>query len=329
MTSLFGARVAFGVCAASSDGSAIAIDIGIHLMATCCARRGSQSTHRAASNCGHIHHALLARQMEISDWIHSLPVVWMAVVIFGVTYLAGAAVYATVTRLATDERARAFKGVSAGLLSPLGVIFGLFVAFLAAQVWSDVDRANVAVNREASALRGVMLLSRSFPTSADSQMRSLIARHIRDARDVEWPAMAKQRATLSMIPNSLAGALQLAIATPATTPGQIAAQHEIVNQLANALDARRQRILISRSEVNWVKWLALVLQAVCTLVAIAMVHSDNRPAAKLALGLFSTAIAVCVLLLAAHDRPFVGQLSIQPTSLLQVDPDSLLQGPGT
>ena len=89
----------------------------------------------------------------MSDWIHALPVGWMAVVVFGATYGVSAAIYALVNALATGDRARAFKGVSAGLLSPLGVIFGLFVAFLAAQVWSDVDRANVASSRPSIAIR--------------------------------------------------------------------------------------------------------------------------------------------------------------------------------
>ena len=38
------------------------------------------------------------------------------------------------------------------MLPPLGIIFGLFVAFVASQVWNDIDRAKAAVNREASAL---------------------------------------------------------------------------------------------------------------------------------------------------------------------------------
>lgn len=44
---------------------------------------------------------------------------------------------------ATGERARTFKGVSPGLLSPLGIMFGLLVAFIAAQVWGDVDRGTI------------------------------------------------------------------------------------------------------------------------------------------------------------------------------------------
>jgi hypothetical protein len=262
----------------------------------------------------------------MSDWIHSRSVGWIAVLGFGGTYLFAFAIYWIVTRLATGERARAFKGVSPGLLPPLGIIFGLLVAFVAAQVWGDVDRANTAVNREASALRAVVLLSRALPGPADLRLRGLVARHIRDAQDIEWPAMAHKTASLTMMPAALGQALEVAVGLRAESEGQVDAQREIITGLENALDARRQRILVSRSGVDWVKWLALVLEAICTLVAIAMVHSDNRLAAAIAMALFSTAVAVCLTLITTHDRPFTGQLAIRPTVLLQVQPDSV---PGT
>lgn len=256
----------------------------------------------------------------MSDWIHALPLGRMAVLVFGGTYLVTAGIYLLVTALATGDRARAFKGVSPGLLPPLGIIFGLLVAFVAAQVWADLDRASAAVNREASALRAVDLLSSTFPGEPERQLRALITRQIEEARDVEWPAMARRRASLTMIPTPLAEALRTTVALPATGSGQLAAQREIVTALENALDARRQRILVSRTEVNGLKWTALVLQAICTLLAIAMVHSDNRVTAVLALALFSTAVAVCVLLILAHDRPFTGQVAVRPDVLLQVLP---------
>jgi len=64
------------------------------------------------------------------------------------------------------------------------------------------------------------------------------------------------------------------------------------------------------------------LQALCALFAIGLVHSDNRLASTLALGLFATGIAASVLLIAAHDRPFVGQLALNPEPLLQVLPEA-------
>jgi hypothetical protein len=101
----------------------------------------------------------------MSDWMYNLPVVWMALVVFAATYMVAGWLCGAVLVLAKGERARAFKTVSPGVLPPLGIIFGLFVAFLAAQVWGDLDRAQAAVNREASALRTVVLLVASFPGS--------------------------------------------------------------------------------------------------------------------------------------------------------------------
>jgi hypothetical protein len=38
--------------------------------------------------------------------------------------------------------------------------------------------------------------------------------------------------------------------------------------------------------------------------------------------LYATGIAASVLLIAAHDRPFTGQISISPEPLLQIMPDA-------
>src|SRR5260370_42365815 len=46
---------------------------------------------------------------NMSDWLHNLPVAWMALVVFGLTYLVAAAIYAVVTVLAVRRRTRSFK----------------------------------------------------------------------------------------------------------------------------------------------------------------------------------------------------------------------------
>jgi hypothetical protein len=260
----------------------------------------------------------------MSDWLHNLPVAWMALLIFGATYLVAGGIYGVVMALAVGERARVFKGLSPGMLPPLGIIFGLLIAFLAAQVWGDLDRASTAVNREASALRNVVLLAASFPGEPEARMDALVRRHIEAAVTQEWPMMARQRATLAMIPAPLAEALQLSLSLTPRGNGQVIAQREIIISLENALDARRQRIIVSRSGVNWVKWSTLIVQAICILVAIAMVHSDNRATAAVALTIFATGIAVSMLLIAAHNRPFTGEISVGPDLLRQVMPEARL-----
>jgi hypothetical protein len=120
--------------------------------------------------------------------------------------------------------------------------------------------------------------------------------------------MSRHRATLTMVPVALADALQLTLALESRTAGQVAAQREIVVALESALDARRQRIIVSESTVNWVKWTSVLLQALSALVAIGLVHSDNRATAAIAMGIFATGVAVSIVLIASRTvlRALVG-----------------------
>lgn len=258
----------------------------------------------------------------MSDWLHNLPIVWMTIVVFGITYLITAAIFALVTFLAKGDRRLAFKSISPGMLSPLGVVFGLFVVFTAAQVWNDNERANTAVDREASALRDVAILAATFPGEQELRLRMLIRRYIEQAVHQEWPMMAKGTATLRFTPAPLAEALQATLALAVNSEGQKAAQSGIAAAIETAFDARRQRIIISQSRVNSVKWLCLFVQAACALVVIAMIHCDNRITSAFAMGLFATGVAASVLLIAAHDQPFVGEISVKPEPLLQVMPEA-------
>jgi hypothetical protein len=57
------------------------------------------------------------------------------------------------------------------------------------------------------------------------------------------------------------------------------------------------------------------------LLAIAMMHCDNRRTSAIAMALFATGVAVSVLLIASHNRPFTGEISVSPEPLLQVLPE--------
>ena len=258
----------------------------------------------------------------MSGWLHTLPLAWMALVVFGATYVVAFILHQGIAVLAVGSTARSFKALSPGMLPPLGIIFGLFVAFTAAQVWSDNDRANAAVNREASALRSVVVLASSFPGEPEARLRTLVRSYIEETTSQEWPLMAEGAATLTIIPPALNEALRTTLALTPSNPGQEIAQREITRWLEDAFEARRQRVLVSSAQINATKWACLILQAFCALLAIAIVHSDNRMASAIALGSFATGVAASVLLILAHDRPFTGEIAVSPQPLLQVMPEA-------
>lgn len=202
----------------------------------------------------------------------------------------------------------------------MALVFGLLIGFLAAGAWSNSSNAQQAVDSEASALLAVDLLDRDFPAADQRRMDLLIRSYIEQAVTHEWPAMANQNATLVAAPPQMALALQLAPGLPADDPGRVVAQREIVTSLEAALDARRQRIIISQSAVNSAKWAGVIALAVLTLVAIACVHSANRRTAAIAMTLWASAVVVSLLMIGVQDRPFAGPYRVQPTPLVQVEP---------
>ena len=254
----------------------------------------------------------------MGNWFFNLSVPWMALIIFPAAYLIAGSVDLVVTRLAVNERAKGFKAVSPGMLPPLGILFALLVGFIAVEVWSNFDKAKAAVAIEASALRAVVLLAGAFPEEQSTRIYALINRHIETAVNKEWPAMAQQRASLSILPTALIEALHDTLALKPAEDSQRAAQPEMVKAIHTALDARRQRIVISQSTLATVKWVGILLQGLCTLVAFAVVHSDNRLARTLTMALFATGLAMSALLIAAYGRPFSGEISIGPEVLKQV-----------
>jgi len=255
----------------------------------------------------------------MGEWFFNLSVAWMALIIFLATYLIAGSVDLVVTRLAVNEkRVKGFKAVSPGVLPPLGILFALLVGFIAVEVWGNFAKAKTAVETEASALRAVVLLAGVFPDEQRTSIYALVNRHIDEAVNKEWPEMAQQRATLAALPTALIEALHETLALKPADDSQRVAQSEMVKELHTALDARRQRIVISESALGTVRWVGILLQGLCTLVAIAMVHSDNRFARAISLTLFATGIAMSVLLIAAYGRPFSGEISVGPELLKQI-----------
>src|SRR5215813_1201430 len=250
------------------------------------------------------------------DWLYPLPIFWMtAIVVIGIAVVC-VLVYAIVFAFAGRGWTPTFKATSPVLLTPLAVVFGLIVGFLCAQVWQDGERASGAVIREAGALRSVTLFAQGFPGPTETRINEFVRRHIRDAVDREWPAMARQQSALPPMSEADIEAIDFVLSLKPQDEAQVTAQREMVTSLRNAFEARRERLVISRAKINWVKWTVVLLLGTLILVTIALVHSDNRATAGIAMGLFATAMAACVVLIASHNEPFTGEISVSPGLLL-------------
>jgi hypothetical protein len=252
-------------------------------------------------------------------WIESQSSILITVAVFAFCYVLAALIYAG-TRLAA-RRAGGLHLTTPSMLSALGVVTGLVIAFVASHVWTNLTEAEEAVAREASAIRNAMLLSEALPPDLGAAVLDGVRAYHAFIEDEDWPAMAEGRANLHQTPPGLPAAMKTVLGPDLAGSGQATAQQRTVVAIEDALDARRHRILLSEAAIDPTQWGAILTLTVLMLLAIGLVHVD-RVAAAANLFIFSSAVAACLVILLVSDRPFSpGGTQIRPTAVHDVAPE--------
>jgi hypothetical protein len=252
-------------------------------------------------------------------WIESQETAVIVVLTFALCYAIAGALLAVIAVVARFPVAADLKFLVPVLLTPLSVVTGLLVAFLASRVWTNLDHANHFVAEEASAIRETALLSLTLPEPARDSVRSSLQQHLRFVQAEDWPAMLEGRATIRQPPSHLTEAMTALLAFDATGSGQRVAQERAVVAIERALEARRGRILLSNGVIAPAQWLVIFVLDGLILVTIGLIHLERRMTAAAGMFLYSTAVACCLMLLMIHDRPFSpGGYVVQPSALRQV-----------
>jgi hypothetical protein len=247
-------------------------------------------------------------------WIESQPLFVITLLVFGFCYALTLAIAGVALLLSGRPIAKQLKAVSPVTLTPLAVILALLIAFLASRVWSNVDRAGEYVGRESSSLREALLLADALPADVRLKVRAAVKRHLQFVITEDWPAMAKVQASLQNRPVGLTDAITALLSFATTQPTEQLAQRRALAAFEGAFESRQRRIQLSYLEIAPIQWTVILVLTVLILMTIAMIHIDNRPAMAATMVIFSSAVAVCVVLLMAHDRPFAsGGVTMQPT----------------
>jgi hypothetical protein len=95
-------------------------------------------------------------------WIESQSTSVIAGLMFAFCYAMAAAALLGGVLLSRRTLGEELKTLSAVTLTPLAVILGLLIAFIAARVWDNVAQADEYVGQEATALSEVILLSNTL-----------------------------------------------------------------------------------------------------------------------------------------------------------------------
>jgi hypothetical protein len=255
-------------------------------------------------------------------WIESQPTSVIALIVFGAAYLSAALIFCLAAFFSRHPIAKALQPVTPGILSPLGTILGILLAFLAVRVWTNLDHAQEHIGREVNALREVVMLANSLPQDVRARVREAIGKHLDAIASEEWPAMAEERMNLRSFPPHLEEAMGAILSFAPVGANQQLVQNRALIAVEDAVEFRRNRVSVSRAEIAPVQWTVIVILSGMILVTIAAIHINARLAMAVAMFVFSTAVAMCLVLLMVYDRPFgLGGFTLPPTAYREAMPE--------
>lgn len=205
------------------------------------------------------------------------------------------------------------------IINACGALFALIVAFSAVGIWNDAVSARTAVQREADAVETALALSVVLPEETRAELATGLQDYMREVVSIDWPAMAKSMPLTDPVfdgsEKHLLGAIHLV-----SRLNTIAAYSPLLNQLLEIRHARLARLSASIAGVTWAQWCAMWLISTTTLLAIVICNSHALRMQIVAAHLYVLVASAAYFVILAHDRPFIGRISIQPTAFQQLLP---------
>jgi hypothetical protein len=205
---------------------------------------------------------------------------------------------------------RTYRGIAQNFLTVINVIFALNLAFLANDTWSAHDRALHVVLQESGNLRGIIDLAEHLPAASRSQVESAARNYADLTVATEWPLLSRRQYS-ERVSQALDQLVAL-LSSPGVASALTTAVHaQILQQAIQIRGLRDQRIALSRTHVNPLKWLGMVFLGFLTMISIAMVHVELPRAQMLSVLLFATAAAPSAAIILVHGNPFQEPMAIQ------------------
>ncbi len=211
-------------------------------------------------------------------------------------------------------RIQSFKGVVAPFFGSTAIIFGLLAAFLSNDIWERNRQAERTVFTESDTLIALYSLS-AASGSANPGLRSAIRGYVNSVVEDEWPRLAMQQRSAKA--DAALNALLREVALPANSR-DASVQRTMLEMALRVRAAHEDRIAISNDRTVVTKWAAVLMLALITQVAVAMVHLEKPRPQAAALGIFTAAAVLLLGLLAIHEAPFEPPVFIPPGPIIEV-----------
>jgi Protein of unknown function (DUF4239) len=254
------------------------------------------------------------------DFLTTQPI-WVAAVILLVptTFIAMAGPVA-VRRFVKLDRLRTNNEVAGFKFATIGVIYAVLLAFAIVVVWERYNQAENDVAKEASAVATVLRLTQGLDAPHGAAVRAATVDYLKAAISRDWPAMAQGRPSHA-VTVMLGKIYDAVLKYHAFDTNEALVVTQILQNVDEMSEARRQRLVVSTGIVPDVIWIVLFVGAFVTVGFTFFFGAANLRAQVMMSGALSILTFLGLLTIVAIDHPFAGTVHVGPEALTAVIDD--------
>ncbi|MEI8393610.1 MAG: DUF4239 domain-containing protein [Rhodospirillaceae bacterium] len=214
-----------------------------------------------------------------------------------------------------------FRGVVAPFIGIPGILFALNLVFLANDTWIAHDRAQSAVYQEASALSSIMVVAKLLPDPAKTNIMTIVKQYVSDVVDIEWDKLSRREIEYSTY-NDIDALVSIVMDRSVSEEVNGNTHKYIISQLEKLKESHLQRVILSKTHINSLKWLSMAFLGFITMISIVMVHVDQVKAELIAVLIFASAATPTAVIVLIQGNPFQ-----QPTALVSSPISCVVKSP--
>lgn len=202
-------------------------------------------------------------------------------------------------------------GIAFGII---GIVYGVVLGYIIPSVQERYNTVHVIAEKEATILSDLFRDSYIFPKDTGDEIRSALRKYAQSVIDNEWDTLAYGITSHDTTVNSERIWNAYYNFTPSSEKESIWYRQSI-SKLNTFNGTRLARIDSSHETLGILMWTLLILGAVVITVFLYFFALEHLISQMLITGLLTGTLAFMLFLLFLLDRPFIGNIKVQPKAM--------------
>ncbi|MCI0572969.1 MAG: DUF4239 domain-containing protein [Myxococcaceae bacterium] len=204
--------------------------------------------------------------------------------------------------------------VAGVLLTLVGSVYGIVLAFVLVAVWQGFEDARTIVSMEASAAGNVARLARGLPAPTGPALHDATVAYLEAVIRDGWPRMAEAHRSAE-VDQRIATMWRLLVTFEPRSEGTRNVHLEALDQMGDLATQRGLRLLASRYQLPHLLWVVLIIGGIATLCFVNFFGLRYPRSEALMTIVVALLLSAAIYTILALHQPFSGDVRVPPAHM--------------